>query len=179
MPCRIVKGSHASSPVHAPDVLGRWERLCARVCSARQIDTAVSLNGTNQKVTLNVLVLRNVRVSSNPSWANLSLLCTSIFLTSVSLVSLPHQAPINHYLPNSAENPHIFAELTEEQKWSQESLWSSRQGCGKPACHQLRLPHKQTLDRLALGCIYLTKHAGKCIKGEQLATNACSEPKCE
>lgn len=153
MPCQIVKGSHAFSPVHAPDVLGRWERLCACLCSARQIGTAASSRGTDQKVTLNVLVLLNVRVSSNPSCANLSLLCTSIFLTSVSLVSLPRRAPINHYLPKSAENPHIFAELTEEQKLSRESLRCSRQGCGKPACHQLRLLHKRTLDRLALGYI--------------------------
>lgn len=93
MPCRIVKESHAFSPFHVPDALGRWERLCARLCSARQIGIVASLRGTDQKVTLNVPVWLNVTVSWNPSWANLSLLCTSIFLTSVSLVSLPRQAP--------------------------------------------------------------------------------------
>lgn len=93
MPCRIVKESHAFSPVHVPDVLGRWERSCARLCSARQVGIVASSRGMDQKVTLNVPVWPNVTVSSNPSGANLSLLCTSIFLTSVSLVSLPRQAP--------------------------------------------------------------------------------------
>lgn len=63
MPCRIVKESHAFSPFHVPDVLGRWERLCARLCSARQIGIVASLRGRDQKVTLNVPVWLNVTVS--------------------------------------------------------------------------------------------------------------------
>lgn len=114
------------------------------------------------------------QLSRTPS----SPLCSSIFLTSVPLVSSPRQELINHWLQERAESPRILAELTKEQKRSQglagvpTVLWGRLH---QPGCHRRWLPHRRSWGRLALGCVDLMKHAGKRIIGGQPAPKACPE----
>lgn len=131
-------GFHGFSPAPAPNVLGRWGKVyaCLYTCETDSHNRVVQrcwLEGNTTCTTSEQLFHWISGCSKTTAEQNtLLLLCTSIFYSSASLISLPRQGLINHYLPTRAESPHILAELTKEEKWSQGpvgSPWCSWEGC--------------------------------------------------
>lgn len=85
---------------------------------------------TSWKVTLNAGVAPSTPVCCAPASSSSS--------PSASLIS----CRTKHSLIPAY--PHVSGELTQQQKRCQESLQCSGDGCDKPACHQLGLPHTDT-----------------------------------